>query len=76
MSEQIIIALISLFGTALGAFGGILTSARVTNLRLKQLEVKVDKHNRFAERMPVVEEKLSVANHRIDDLEREMSRKR
>lgn len=70
MSEQIIVAIISLLGTALGAFGGILASARVTNLRLRQLEEKVDKHNRFAERMPVIEEKLSVANHRIDDLEK------
>ena len=37
--------------------------------RIEQLERKVDKHNNFAERIPVIEEKLAVANHRIDDLE-------
>lgn len=27
-------------------------------------------HNNFAQRIPVMEEKITVANHRIDDLER------
>ena len=38
--------------------------------RIEQLEKKVDKHNNFAERIPVFEEKLKVCEHRIDDLER------
>ena len=70
MSEVITVALISLCGTALGAFGGILTSAKLTNYRIQQLEKKVDKHNNFAARVPVLEEQMKVANHRIDDLER------
>lgn len=37
--------------------------------RLKQLEEEVKKHNNFAQRMPVLEEKIEVANHRIADLE-------
>ena len=47
------------------------------DLRLKTLEEKVDKHNNLVERTykleeatAVQEEKLKVANHRIDDLER------
>jgi len=69
VSEILIIALISLLGTALGTFGGILTSAKLTNYRIGQLEIKVDKHNNFACRMPVLEEQIKVNNHRIDDLE-------
>ena len=38
--------------------------------RIEQLEKKVDKHNNFAERIPVVEEQIKVINHRIEDLER------
>ena len=41
---------------------------------MKTLSKRVDKHNNFAERMPVVEEKLAVANHRIDDLEKQVNK--
>lgn len=37
--------------------------------RLKQLEDEVRMHNNFARRMPVVEEQIKVANHRLQDLE-------
>lgn len=35
------------------------------------MKVEVREHNNFAKRMPVLEEKITVANHRIDDLEEE-----
>lgn len=41
----------------------------ITNTKLDELTREVRSHNNFAQRMPVVEEKISVANHRIDDLE-------
>lgn len=71
MNTEIIIALVSMAGTLLGTFGGIVTSSKLTSFRLEQLEQKVDRHNNFAQRMPVVEEKIKVLNHRIEDLERE-----
>ena len=37
--------------------------------RLSELEKKVDKHNNFASRIPVLEEQMKVSNHRIADLE-------
>lgn len=69
MNTDIITALIALLGTALGTFGGILTSNKLINYRLKQLEEEVRQHNNFARRMPVVEEQIKVINHRIEDLE-------
>ena len=69
MSETVFVAIISFFGTLLGTFVGILTGAKLTNYRIEQLEKKVEKHNNFAERIPVIEEKLKVENHRIGDLE-------
>lgn len=54
----------------LGTFGGILASSAKTCWRIEQLEKKVDKHNNFAGRMPVVEEQIKVINHRIEDMER------
>lgn len=67
--SEIIVALIALAGTALGTFGGILTSSKLTNYRLKQLEDKVAEHNNYARRLPVVERDIQVMNHRIKDLE-------
>lgn len=68
--DDIIVALIAFAGTLLGTFGGILTSAKLTNYRIEQLEKKVEEHNGFARRMPVIEEKLKVDEHRINDLEK------
>lgn len=42
----------------------------VTDTKLQALTEEVRKHNGFADRIPVLEEKVKVANHRIDDLER------
>lgn len=76
MSEVVIIAIISFFGTLVGTFGGIVTSNKLTNFRIEQLEKKVEKHNKVVERVyilekdkAVFEEELKVANHRIADLE-------
>lgn len=76
MNETIIVAAISMLGTLIGSFGGIVTANKLMNYRIEQLEKKVDKHNRVIERVykieqhgSVVDEKLKVANNRIDDLE-------
>ncbi len=70
MTETVFVAILSLIGTLGGTFGGILTSNKLTTYRIQELEKKVDKHNNFAGRIPVIEEQIKVANHRIDDLER------
>ena len=69
MTDTVLVAILSLVGTLGGTFGGILTSAKLTNYRIEQLEKKVEKHNNFAERIPVLEEKIKVEEHRIEDLE-------
>jgi hypothetical protein len=69
VDNTIVIALISFAGTLIGTFGGIITSSKLTTFRIEQLEKKVDKHNNFGERIPVIEEQVKVINHRIDDLE-------
>ena len=70
MNSEIIVALVAFAGTLAGTFGGIITSSKMTNYRLQQLETRVNEHNQYAKRMPVVEEQIKVANHRIEDLER------
>ena len=67
MTETIIIALISLAGTLIGSLGGIVVSSKMTNYRIEQLEKKVDKHNNFAEKIPIINEQIKVINHRLED---------
>lgn len=67
MTDTVIVAIISLLGTLLGSFGG----TQLVKYRIEQLEKKVEKHNSIVERTYILEEKVKVANHRIEDLERE-----
>ena len=76
MSDAVIVALIGLSGSIIGSLLGVLASNKLTNYRIEQLEKKVEKHNNLVERTykleeaeSVLEEKVRVANHRIDDLE-------
>ncbi len=69
MHDTVIIALISFLGTLIGTLGGIITSGKLTGFRLQQLEKKVEVHNNFAGRIPVIEEQIKVLNHRVADLE-------
>lgn len=78
METEVIVALIALIGSAIGTFGGIVTSTKLTAYRIEQLEKKVDKHNTVIERtfkleeaQAVMQQQIKVANHRIEDLERE-----
>ena len=76
MSDAVLAALIGLAGSGLGSVLGILVSSKLTQYRLEQLEKKVEVHNqvidrvyKLEERTELQEEKIRVANHRIDDLE-------
>ena len=78
MTNDILIALVSLCGSLIGTLGGIVVSSKLTTYRIEQLEKKVEKHNTVVERTyelekqaEVITEKIKVINHRIDDLESE-----
>lgn len=77
MTETIIVALLSLAGTLIGAYLANRKSTALIAYRLEKLEEKVNKHNQVIERTfkleeqeALLEERLRVANHRIDDLEK------
>ena len=68
MSDAIAVALIGLAGSAVGAFGGVMASARLTQYRLRMLEEKVEKHNSLVERTFRLEGRMDEAEHDIRDL--------
>ena len=48
------------------------THQAVTETKLENLTREVRLHNDFAKRIPVIEEQIKVANHRIGDLEKKV----
>lgn len=71
MEAEIIVAVLSMAGTALGSIVGVMTANKLSNYRIEQLEKKVEKHNNLCERMIVVEQSAKSAHHRLDELAEE-----
>ena len=76
MGDSIIVAVLSLIGTLVGAYVANRKSSALISYRLEELEKKVDKHNTVIERTyelekgyAVLEDKIKSAQHRLDDLE-------
>lgn len=74
---DIIIGVLAMVGSLGGAYFANKKSTALIAYRLEQLEKKQDKHNQLIERTYALEEKtglleerVKVASHRIDDLEK------
>ena len=67
MTTDIIVSVVTLIGTLATVWGG----NKLTAYRIEQLEQKVNKHNNLVERTFKIEERLSVDEQRINDLEHE-----
>ncbi|MDY2682868.1 MAG: hypothetical protein SOV54_09070 [Faecalibacterium prausnitzii] len=67
--ESIASAVIAGAVTLLGVLIANSRSQAVTDTKLEELTREVREHNNFARRVPVLEEQMRVANHRIADLE-------
>ena len=85
MAESILVALItgaiSLIGTVLTILSQgkktdeqMKISQAVTDTKIEELTREVREHNNFAHRMPVLEDQMKVANHRIADIEEAMKK--
>lgn len=85
MTPELITALSTLIGAIISGIVALVVSGKqhdktiaLVEYRLNQLETKVDKHNNLVERMyeaeesiKLTEERIKVANHRLDDLEKQ-----
>lgn len=66
------VSIASIASSFLATFGGIVVSGKLTSYRIEQLEKKVEKLADINEKVVLMEEKIKVANHRIDDMEKEL----
>jgi hypothetical protein len=71
MSDIIIVAIVSFAANLIATFSGIITSARLTNYRIEQLEAKVGRHNNLEGRLIVVEEACKTITRDIEELRKE-----
>lgn len=55
MSDVLIIALLSFCGTLVGTFGGVVTGSKLMTYRIEQLEKKVEKQTKVADRVTELE---------------------
>lgn len=76
--STIIVAALALIGTLTGAYLSNSKTKALLAYRLERLEERVNKHNNLVERtyrieeeQEIIKEKIKVANHRIDDLEKD-----
>ena len=67
--ETILSAVIAGAVTLIGVLIANSRSQAVTDTKLEELTREVREHNNFARRVPILEEEMKVANHRIADLE-------
>lgn len=72
MVSEVIVALIGGLVTLSGVLIANSKAQAVTDTRLDELTREVREHNHFARRVPVLEEQIKVANHRIEDLEKKV----
>lgn len=81
MSNELMVAIVGLIGSLAGSITGVMGSAKLLTYRITQLEEKMKKQcencavmdgrvDRIEERQSVMEEKIKVANHRIENLEK------
>ena len=74
MDSNIIVALIAFAGSAIGTCGCILTSQKLTQYRIGQLEKKVDEYNNVKTRTTELEAWKTSVNTEIDELKHKVEK--
>lgn len=72
MSENILVAILSLLGTLGGSFAGIITAGKLTNYRLSALETKVEKLTGLIDRTYALEKHDTLSEEKMKHLDRRL----
>ena len=70
MNSEIMIALISFAGSALGVLAGVIGANKLTEFRLDKIEGKVDELDKKFDSFTDISVRISVIETRINELER------
>lgn len=69
MPSEVIVALISMAGSALGVIAGVIGSSKLTEYRLSNIESKVEELDKKIDAFTDISVKLAVIEQRLKDLE-------
>ena len=69
MATEVIVALVSLAGSALGVVAGVIGSNKLTDFRLSSIETKVNELDKKIDNFTDVSVQLAVLDQRIKELE-------
>lgn len=73
MNNDVLVAIIALIGTVTGSISGIMISNRLSNYRIEQLEIKLDKYisnqDKLKEKVLIVEQAVKVIEDKLEDLD-------
>lgn len=63
--ETVVVGVLSLIGTMIGTIGGILSTNKMVNFRLDEIERKIDELPNLSERIAISENDIKNIYHRL-----------
>lgn len=73
MDASVLVAIIALIGTITGSISGIMIANRLSNYRIEQLEIKLDKYitnqDKLKEKVLVLEQTVLAITDKLEDMD-------
>lgn len=73
MDTSVLVAIIALIGTITGSISGIMIANRLSNYRIEQLEIKLDKYitnqDKLKEKVLILEQTVMTLTDKLEDMD-------
>lgn len=73
MDTSVLVAIIALIGTVTGSISGIMIANRLSNYRIEQLEIKLDKYitnqDKLKEKVLILEQTVMTLTDKLEDMD-------
>jgi len=78
MDSEVLVAIIALIGTVTGSISGIMISSKLSNYRIEQLEIKLDKYisnqDKLKEKVILLEKDVLSFREKLEDIEKQVQK--
>lgn len=78
MDSEVLVAIIALIGTVTGSISGIMISSKLSNYRIEQLEIKLDKYisnqDKLKDKVLILEKDILSFREKLEDIERQVQK--